>query len=490
MSRLSALKKLATGAGLVGASSLLSQEEANAAGIATIMKKLGVAKEVAQEVKAMAKNVPPDVFEQNIKAIQKVSQFKKDPFSMKKLGSGISAEAYDAGDKVVKIPRLGKASVSWNAERNKIIPSIMEEQGFGPKTKTIETSKTNYQVQDKLTPLEDLSEKHPILQNDEILNKLKDEQLLAQYGDGQKKLTKDDYDKLSNLRRKIYDREKELLQNIEKTIPEEMRSLASDKVEDYLKNQMQPPLNDIVEIRDLHSGNIGIDPSNKIKAFDTGNFMNLQKENMTPAMRKKVIENYIASPDKKSSMVESLNQSSKASPTPLERLKAQTDVKKAAAVAPIAMGGELGQEEQTAPEEQPPIPEKTMLDKAKEIAIGALAKGVDAYESLPEGVRSGISRGLTEISRPSAALMGGIYSAQKGENPLTGFVEGASNPDEAPTGEDIVENLNIPDEYVGTKTALATGADLLYDPLNMLGVGAGSKAAAKAAKLKALGKLK
>lgn len=336
MSKLDVIKKLASLGVATGAASLLSQEDAQAAGISTIMKKLGVTEEVAKRVKELAKNTPPDIFEENIQAIQKVSQFKKDPFSMEKLGSGISAEAYDAGDKVVKIPRLGKSSVSWNAERNKIIPSIMEEQRFGPKTKTIETFKTNYQVQDKLTPLEDLSEKHPILQNDEILNKLKDEQLLAQYGDGQKKLTKDDYDKLSNLRSKIYDREKELLQNIEKTIPEEMRSLNSDNVEDYLKSQMQPPLKDIVEVRDLHSGNVGLDPSNAVKVFDTGNFMNLQKENMTPAMRKKVLQNYISSPDKKSAMVESLNQSSKASPIPLERFKAAQNVKKAAAFAPMA----------------------------------------------------------------------------------------------------------------------------------------------------------
>ena len=476
--KMNSLKKAAGVAGAIGASSLISQEEAEAAGIATIMKKLGVAKEVAQEIKTMAKNVPPDVFEQNIKAIQDVSRFKKDPLSMEKLGSGISAEAFDAGDKVVKVPRLGKASVSWNAERNKIIPSVMEEQGFGPKTKTIETSKTNYQVQDKLTPLEDLAEKHPVLQNDETLNALKDEQLRLRYGDGKTKLTKDDYDKMSNLRHQIYSREKELLQNIENSIPEQMRSLESDKVEDYLINKMQPQLKDIVEVRDLHSGNVGLDPNNQVKAFDTGNFMGLQKENLTPEMRRKVLENYIASPEKKAEMIKSLNQLSEAGPTPLERLRA----KKAAAIAPVTMGGELGQQEQQFNQQ----PEPSFLDKAKNLGISAISKGVDAYGNLSPDTKNNIEAGMNVLSQPSAALRGATYAAQKDVTDLPsiyqGMKSGWNDPETAPTGYDIAEGTGISDEYPGLKAGLATAADFA-DPIDLTLM-------SKLNKLKALGKLK
>jgi hypothetical protein len=338
-------KKTAGLAGAVGASSLISQEEANAAGVQTIAKALGVTEDVAREIKIMAANVPPDVFEQNIQAIQKVSQYKKDPKSMQELGRGIDAVAYDAGDQVVKTPRMGKLGKAWNSERMDIIPSIVEDAGYGPKTKTIKTSENKYQVQEKLSPLGEVGSTHPKFLNDTDLNLLKDRELELMFNNkGQRRSLSDkEQQELFDVRKKYSDRESQIFQEL--NIPEEVldnrldiNAVDSDKLEEYMKRRLnQKGVGSVVEPRDIHTDNVGLDKQNQMKILDTGNFMQLDKQKMTPAMRKKAIENYIALPEEKARFEQSLYQSSKASPTPLERLKAKTDIKKAAAIAPMAM---------------------------------------------------------------------------------------------------------------------------------------------------------
>lgn len=459
-------------AGAVGASTLMTQEDAEAAGIQTIMNKLGVTKEVAQEIKTMAKNVPPDVFEQNIKAIQNVSQYKRNPDIIQELGRGIDVIAYDVGDQVVKVPRLGKLGKSWNSERMDIVPSVVEESGYGPTTKTIKTSQNKYQVQEKLSPLGSIETTHPKIVNDPLLNTLKDKELELMFTNkGQRRsLTDKEQKELFDTRKQYAIRESEIFKelNIPKDVLNNSMGLNfvdAEQLESYMKRQLKQKIGSVVEPSDLHPENVGLDKYNQMKVLDTGNFMKFDKEKMTPSMREKAIQNYIALPEEKTRFIENLN------PQP-------SSIKKVAAIAPIAMSGEFGQSSDQVSSQEP-----SFLDRAKDLGKLALIKGVETYEQLPEGVKSGLSQGLTELSRPQGALMGAIASAQKGENPFQGFVKGAENPEAAPTGANIVENLGIPTEYPNTQAALATGADLLFDPLNATGLN-------QASKLKILGKLK
>lgn len=325
--KINSLKRVAGITGAIGASSFLSQEEAQAAGISTIMKKLGVTKEVAQEIKAMAQNVPPDVFEENIKAIQDVSRFKRDPESMSRLGKGIDVEAYDAGDTVVKAPRLGKLGQAWNSERMNIIPSIVEDTGLGVKTKTVKTSKNKYQVQEKLNLLDKIGADHPLLVNDKKLNDLSDKELSLMFNEKGQRLP--ETPELDKVRKQKIDREIEIFNqlNIPKEVLDKDNIVDSDKLELYLKRKLNQKVGSVFEPRDLHTENVGLDKQGQMKILDTGNFMQLDKSKLTPSMKSRAIQNYIALPEEKAAFKQSL-----------ENVKqAPSGAKKAAAIAPMAI---------------------------------------------------------------------------------------------------------------------------------------------------------
>jgi hypothetical protein len=80
-------------------------------------------------------------------------------------------------------------------------------------------------------------------------------------------------------------------------------------------------------------------------------------------------------------------------------------------------------------------------------------------------------KGLEHLSRPGAALRSGVEAAQMGKDIIPAVKEGFSNPSDAPSGADLTENMNIPDDQVLLKTLSATANDLA-DPIDIIGLGA------------------
>ena len=337
--KMSSLKKAAGVTGAIGASSLISQEDANAAGVQQLMKILNVTEDVARDVKKMAASVPPDVFEQNIKSIQDVTKYHKNPLVYPKLGKGMDYKVLDIGNnKVLKVPLRGMEETIENL----VSPSLLENVNLGPKTKSIQAGDRTFMIQDKIRPINDIIDKTRRPGQDPIIENL--------YKERDKLWSKVDIDdkkameqiqqnpELKKIEDDIMVREHQILkeQGIDvnelvkeyDTLPfkDANRSpllYPEETLEDIAAHKSIKELSEVINPKDTHSANIGLDSNNQLKILDSSRFDNLKLDKLTPEMKKKVIENYIALPNKKNQLVQSLNN--------------VDTLKKAAAVTPLAL---------------------------------------------------------------------------------------------------------------------------------------------------------
>jgi hypothetical protein len=93
-------------------------------------------------------------------------------------------------------------------------------------------------------------------------------------------------------------------------------------------------------------------------------------------------------------------------------------------------------------------------------------------QQLQNYLKNTASGGAEMLSVPSAALRNAAYAAQTNKPIGEAIYQGAVNPDQAKTGEDIAQATGISDEHPYVKAALATAADLA-DPTDLATMGEG-----------------
>ncbi len=313
------------GAGAVGAAALMTPEEAQAAGVATIMEKLGIGLEDAKRVKQMAAtNIAPDVFEQNIRALNDVKAVKNFPESHMPLGKGMDYQTYVAQHSpgsVVKVPIGYRGKIDPTAQ---YAPSLVEQAGLGPKTKTIQVGDKQYMVQGGVTPLDAIMKaarrpgQDPYL---ESLYKKKDAlERVNSYNPPKESLPE-----IASLEQQIQDHQnriytkhgispRDLESQYEKLSHEErgqfhgidfredpdaaFRKLLEIKAEAALEPKITP--------EDLHEGNVGIDPEGRQTIFDSSRFKNFRPANLSDIERQKIMESNIMLPEHKETLRQKL----------------------------------------------------------------------------------------------------------------------------------------------------------------------------------------
>jgi hypothetical protein len=336
-------------AGLTTAS-MMTPDEANAAGVGTIMSRLGVGLEEATKIKKLAaEKIPQSLFDENIRAIQEVSQFKKDPSQYKKLGHGVDYRAFETpSGNVLKQPK----DLTKNNDILKVAPSLVEQAGLGPKTKNIQLGdKAPYMLQDKVTPLSDIFEKDPAYMDlDNTLNKLyrdakKSKSNMTDFADSPK------IKEIQNAR----NIRKNLLLKSQGITPDSLRedylslspkerdkvglfdgeegiySKPEDAFARLLEYDVNSKLKSVITPNDLHIGNVGLNANGKPIAFDTSQFENFKPENLTPKMHQSIMDANIATPEKKKALRQLLN-----GEVPVQETQSPFDMvsfKKAAAAA-------------------------------------------------------------------------------------------------------------------------------------------------------------
>lgn len=330
--KMASLKRAAGMAGAIGASSLISQEDAKAAGVATIAKKLGIALKDAKIIKEAAKKAKSaGEFEERINAIQTVRKFKDQgkratewiekgqpiddlPPVYKKIGSGADVDAYQVDDKVFKDPKnrawMEKYEDDYLDEAS--YPAIMEQAGEGPKTTTVRTSKKQYQVQDKSIPLNKaLADTTIDVRTLPEYKKLQDEKAALNLADSEGKIDIDEYyDRMGKINetygklllKAIKDKKIDLPKS---TDPESLGAYgAIEGVASEYEKTLLDKFKDIVRPRDVHYGNVGVTPKGKLEVFDTSRFNDPQFKNFSPELKKKILERYVGPPENKARMLE------------------------------------------------------------------------------------------------------------------------------------------------------------------------------------------
>ena len=344
--KMARLRNTAGVAGVVGAGMLMPQDEAAAAGLDTIARKLGVGLEEAAKIKKLAQTATsPGAFEENIRAIKTVAEYKRNPEAFKKIGSGVDFRALDAGDgKVLKAPK----DLTEDTDMFRVAPALVEQAGMGPKTKTIQAGDKSYMIQDRVNPLDEIVKSAQRPGGDAELDKLYKMKDKFEVGvpeeEFQKNLVSPEYQKIlsdidqrSNaiLKAKGIDTNalgqeiSSLPENqrmfIKNNTPEGIRENPEETFEDLIGLRARQKLSDVVNPVDLHSGNIGLDNAGNPTIFDNSRFRNFKPDKLNDVQRQAIMDANIALPEKKSA---------------LERLL-YPDVKKVAAVAPITTPNEL-----------------------------------------------------------------------------------------------------------------------------------------------------
>lgn len=320
-------------AGVIGASSLMSQEDAQAAGIDTIARKLGVGLEEAAKIKQLAHTAPPNVFEDNIKAIKDVSNYIKNPG--KRIGSGMDMLVYDTGRN--KVLKEARGIIPLDDHNLKVAPSIVENEGLGPNTKTIQTTNNLYQVQDKVTPLSSIIKASQRPGQDPILEDLykQSDSLWKKVNIGNPNEVKqiNESPEYLSIQKQIENRQNSILKDKgvdANKLQDEYNSLSPDEktsigtfdakgdpetsLEQLVTNQANKKLKQYVQPEDMHSANIGLDKSGNPSIFDTSRFDDIKYNNLKPEMRKKILENYIAHPADKEVLANKLKQAAAIAP--------------------------------------------------------------------------------------------------------------------------------------------------------------------------------
>jgi len=341
----SQLKKSAAAIPLaIGTASMLSPEEAEAAGIDTIIKRLGVTKEIAQEIKAFAKTKPAqDVFEEKIRAIQEVSGFKKGKPGYSQIGRGADQSVFSTpSGKALKVPIYDVTGVPRDEEiLSQLNPFLVEQLGKGPKTTAVQTSEKLYQVQDLLKTKDAIKNN---IQSDTMIKDLiaARDNLYDQFSkrsDASQSFvhpldtaTPDELAKLKQIEKLTEDRYRELYKqhgiDIDAMV-QQYRSLPQEE-RDFLRNTSsfimdessiyENPVDaiggflelDIVKANkgikpyDVHGANVGITKEGAPVILDTSRFGLPDLPELTGQQKEYALQKIAASPARKSEMKEVL----------------------------------------------------------------------------------------------------------------------------------------------------------------------------------------
>lgn len=287
-----------------------------AAGVEDIARRLGVSPEEARHIMdAAAQRIPSDVFEENMRALKDIKGAKTNPKGYPLLGQGMDYRALQSpSGKVVKQPMYSRRSATMSPEDALAIqsaPALTEQVGLGPKTKTIQLGDKNYQVQDKVNPLSDISRRASRSGGDPQLDRL---YKMRDQLDNSNAI--EVRDKVRDLDNQIENRQEELYK-IQGIDPENLRyetgRAAIDPVEGFeqvMKQNADQKLGNVITPQDLHEGNIGLDKQRNPTIFDTSRFKDLRPENLTPEMKQKILDSNIALPEKKRMLQEALERPS------------------------------------------------------------------------------------------------------------------------------------------------------------------------------------
>jgi hypothetical protein len=325
-------KKLAATLGLGAAAG--AGQDSEAAGLATIAKKLGISLDDALKLKQQAEKIAPTgLRDENMRAIQKVTDFKKNP--KERFDYGMDQQIYDAGDQVLKVPFKRRFQELEPSPESVMVPGAVHSKGLGPKTKIIETTDNTYTLQDKVMPFDKILKEHPLFTGDETLKKMRAE--ISELAKGYKTLPTDEAKHALGQQEnamwdKFHARERELLEQLGVKTDDLKKSYEAENYPNKLlyKDNGIKSSDDITEEplealttstlldsrrklfpamkpRDVHSGNLGFDAQNKPQIFDTSRFSDIDPKAFTPEMREGAIRSYIGSPENKKQFMSKFN---------------------------------------------------------------------------------------------------------------------------------------------------------------------------------------
>jgi hypothetical protein len=340
-------------AGAAGAAALgglaTSSDDSNAAGIQTIMQKLGVGLEEAQKIKQAAQEIAPQgLNDENLRAIRDVKGLVNLDDGYAELGKGDDYIAHLApSGRVVKEPIRDKTKL-----RDVVSPPLMDSIGMGVNTKTVRLGDSPYLVQDKVTPLNKISES-AYRRNDPKLDQLykqlhqaenKAWQDIAQknkwpdpesaiayqryaYRDKHlpqpteemqriqdlidhrtQEIYRDQGIDANELKQKYQGFDKQTQARLAHPDPEDGAPIqtASDIPNDIenaftlmLSEEARHKLGNAITPFDLHRWNIGVNDAKKPVAFDTSRFQNFNADALSPEQKQKILNSYIATPQSK-----------------------------------------------------------------------------------------------------------------------------------------------------------------------------------------------
>ncbi len=329
------------GAAILGGAAL-APEESEAAGLETIMKKLGVGLEEAKKIKDLAASkAANDVFEQNLRALSDVTGFKRDPSAFQKIGRGADYVAYES-PKSGKVLKVSKDNPGADYDLEQLAsPALMDSIGAGVNTKVIDVPQRPlpYLVQDKVTPLTDIQDRAS--GSDKILRQLFDQQAEEerQLFSKLKRGENGEYsafvpsERYKDLEKQIIDRKAQIfkesgidpadlqrryenLSPAQKAVLSEYSTIQSaadipgemdEAFRQLLIHESTDKLKPVIKPYDLHEGNIGLNSQGAPVAFDTSRFQDFNPKALTPEQRKAIEDAYIASPKDRSNLSSVLN---------------------------------------------------------------------------------------------------------------------------------------------------------------------------------------
>lgn len=426
--------------------------DAEAAGVSTIAKRLGVGLKEAQAIKDAARaRKAIGTSDDNIRAVQAVRDAYQE--KLPRLGSGLESIVYDAGDKVVKVPKR-EPGFYTNKLADIASPTLLDE--LGVPTKNINTSQNLYKYQDKINTPKVRPGNDPEFQKlqadqdslfDTAQQFAKDNNLVVRDMDDvfnyMSPQQKSEYQNLDNLMKK---RTSELWtqQGLNpESIANEINALPRVRRDKLLMEQRLNP-NELADYpmdalaamarvkaerkakafmpEDIHAGNVGLDDAGQVKIFDTGMFHSLEPENIRLDQFAKIKESIIASPEKKKR---------------LEALMSPNSIKKAAAVTPLVVQ---------------PDSETSVQDSV--------------LNMLSSGLNSPTAQGAIDLlSVPGSVGRSTIDSVTQGELPSVDKLKKAAllpnDPEQLKVSERITERV-LPDaSNVKKRTAFKTLLDFL-----------------------------
>ncbi len=311
------------GAAALGAAATMTPDEANAAGITTIMEKLGVGLEEAQKIKNLAATkLPEGAFEDKIRGIKELSNYTKrvieNPYDhpYPKLGGGADYNAFiTPSGNVLKVPASNRGFTDPTAE---YAPSLVHQAGLGPKTMTMKLGDKQYMMQEPVSVLDDITKttqrrsRDPQLENlYKQIDTIHKDSLYNPYSNPKTANALEELNAAVDKRRnelyklKGIDSEK-LEQEFQSLTPQERSQFynVADRQPDIMFNRLlevnaAKKLEPKITPWDLHEGNIGLSKEGNPSIFDTSRFKNFRPENLSPEERQKILDANVMLPKDK-----------------------------------------------------------------------------------------------------------------------------------------------------------------------------------------------